>query len=521
MRSWARPDYYIDTVDILYPIGRGSPTGVTCYRHDQFPEHYRGGIFACDWTFGKVYYCPLTPDGATYKTKPEVFLEAVGANGFDPTDIVVAPDGSLYISMGGRKTRGAVFRVEYVGDGKTAVPRRPEATTDLDKVLQAPQPLDAWSRARWEPLARKLGAQPFLDAVADEKRDEADRLRAVEVLTELFHGLPPEMAEAARHWSAPRVRARAAWSMGRVFDPRCRDGLQGLAKDADRRVRVAALSALADHVGEVKSVSEKVVCSNLGDADKRVRQAAARLASLLPEEEWQRLNQSRSCTEGLELRALALASQWRHSVDEIHVEDVRRAVGLVKMGGPTADRLEALRLLMRSLGDFRLKDPPAEVYTAYALQGPVKEYKKDLEEILPTVRGDCLGGYGPLLDDESARFLAMVEDDDDALAARVASAWGPTSSATRDMHYLVVYSRLRGKRGTDAAARVADAVLGLDRKLEGQAQRNKQNWNARLVEVVTELVKKDPRLPDALLHHKDFVRPGPRRPDGLFRLRPP
>ena len=157
LRSWARPDYYIDTVDILYPIGRGSPTGVTCYRHDQFPEHYRGGIFACDWTFGKVYYCPLTPDGATYKTKPEVFLEAVGANGFDPTDIVVAPDGSLFISMGGRKTRGAVFRVEYVGDGKTPVRRRPEPKTDLDKVLQAPQPLDAWSRARWEPLARKLG----------------------------------------------------------------------------------------------------------------------------------------------------------------------------------------------------------------------------------------------------------------------------------------------------------------------------------------------------------------------------
>ncbi len=123
MRSWARPDYYLDTVDILYPIGRGSPTGVVCYRHDQFPEHYRGGVFACDWTFGKIYFCPLTPDGATYRTKPEVFLEAVGSSGFDPTDIVVAPDGSLFVSIGGRKTRGAVYRIEYVGDGKTPVQR--------------------------------------------------------------------------------------------------------------------------------------------------------------------------------------------------------------------------------------------------------------------------------------------------------------------------------------------------------------------------------------------------------------
>ncbi len=111
------------------------------------------------------------------------------------------------------------------------------------------------------------------------------------------------------------------------------------------------------------------------------------------------------------------------------------------------------------------------------------------------------------LDDEAARFLAMVEADDDALPPKMAAMWTPTSSATRDMHYLIVYSRLRGKRDETAAGQVADALLGLDRKLEGQAQRNKQNWNARLVEVLTELIKKDPRLPDVLLRHKDFVRP--------------
>ncbi len=44
-RSLARRDYYCDTVPILAPIGRGSPTGVVCYRHNQFPLRYRGGIF--------------------------------------------------------------------------------------------------------------------------------------------------------------------------------------------------------------------------------------------------------------------------------------------------------------------------------------------------------------------------------------------------------------------------------------------------------------------------------------------
>ncbi|MBX6315054.1 MAG: hypothetical protein IRY99_19390, partial [Isosphaeraceae bacterium] len=123
MRSWARPGYSPDTVDVLAPIGRGSPTGVACYRHRQFPERYRGGVFFLDWTFGRVYFAPLEPEGATYRTRPEVFLEATGSLGFDPTDIAVAPDGSLFVSMGGRKTRGAVYRISYEGEGRPSADR--------------------------------------------------------------------------------------------------------------------------------------------------------------------------------------------------------------------------------------------------------------------------------------------------------------------------------------------------------------------------------------------------------------
>src|SRR6185436_10864475 len=41
VRSWARFGYYADTVDVLAPIGRGSPTGVAVYRHYQFPQLFR------------------------------------------------------------------------------------------------------------------------------------------------------------------------------------------------------------------------------------------------------------------------------------------------------------------------------------------------------------------------------------------------------------------------------------------------------------------------------------------------
>ena len=103
--------------------------------------------------------------------------------------------------------------------------------------------------------------------------------------------------------------------------------------------------------------------------------------------------------------------------------------------------------------------------------------------LLPVVRGWFPSGDAHL-DAEAARFLAMAEDDGT-----------PCRPKSRDVdrqkfgHRATCTISLctRGCAASaveDAAAQVADALLGLDRKLEGQAQRNKQNWNARLVEVL-------------------------------------
>src|ERR1043165_4032157 len=151
-RSWNRPPYYVDTVDTLAEIGRGSPTGVACYRHYQFPSRYRNGLFALDWTFGRIFFSPLTPNGASYQASPEVFMEPLGSQGLAPTDVVVAPDGSLLVSIGGRKTRGAIYRIDFPPAGpplNAASNWLWSAGSDLEAVLNVPQPLDAWPRAFW------------------------------------------------------------------------------------------------------------------------------------------------------------------------------------------------------------------------------------------------------------------------------------------------------------------------------------------------------------------------------------
>jgi len=118
---WRLPPYFIDVSAPVCTLGRGSPTGCVCYRHGQFPQKYRGGFFLCDWTFGQVHFVPLKRKGASYEGTPEVFLRSVGDNGFAPTAAVVHPEtGDLFVSIGGRGTRGAVYRIRYPGGVRNA-----------------------------------------------------------------------------------------------------------------------------------------------------------------------------------------------------------------------------------------------------------------------------------------------------------------------------------------------------------------------------------------------------------------
>ena len=112
MQAWRKPPDFPDVVAPILTAGRGSPTGVACYRHTAFPAKYRDGVFFADWTFGKIHFSALTPQGETLAGKLEPFLQSMGDNGFAPTGMAVHPKtGDLYVATGGRGTRGAVYRI--------------------------------------------------------------------------------------------------------------------------------------------------------------------------------------------------------------------------------------------------------------------------------------------------------------------------------------------------------------------------------------------------------------------------
>lgn len=150
---WRMPPYFPDVVAPIADLGRGSPTGAVCYRHRQFPEKYRDGFFLGDWTFGRIWYVGLTKVPLGYLGAREVFLQATGDTGFAVNAMAVHPkSGDLFVSIGGRGTRGAVYRICY-----------PAGAAEAAGFSTPPLP---WRRA-----ALSMPYRPSLpDLVAQEKR---------------------------------------------------------------------------------------------------------------------------------------------------------------------------------------------------------------------------------------------------------------------------------------------------------------------------------------------------------------
>lgn len=509
-RGFPRPDYYPDAVDILAPMGHAQPSGAVVYRHYQFPLNFRNGLFVCDWNSGRIYFTPLVPEGTTYQAAPEVFLEPIGLQGFAPSDIVVTPEGSLLVSTGGRKTRGGVFRIDFPPAGPPALLASNwiyTSLTEVEAVLNAPQPQDAWSRAWWVPIAQRLGPAGFAQVVGDNRLSPSYRVRAVEILTELFGGLIPPVAVAGAQANSPFVRARTAWSLGRVSPEPPGPVLLGLARDAVPAVRRCALEAIGDHAARFEpGLVPQALAANLTHPDKRVRQAAVRLATLLPEPDWNAFwTANQKAAPDVRL-ASTLALLQRSPGNSINVGAIESALAVLAQSGQAELRRDAVRLIILALGDYRLNDPSQETYATYEpailLHGHetlVAKLRRAISGLLPS--GDAS------LDFEAARLLAMLEDDSPETPARVLSLITDRSAPSADFHYLTVLSRLRGPDPTNAPLRVARALLLLDRKLAGQQRQSKQNWSVRLAELTQNLLHRDPKLADALLRDPNLPSP--------------
>ena len=506
-RSWKRPGYFLDMPPVVGSFGRGSPTGVACYRHRAFPVRYRGAVFACDWTFGRVM--ALTPPGPGDGglAKPIEFMTGRGHFGFAPTDIAVGPEGAMYVAVGGRGTRGSVYRITHPATSHRSTNRR---ETPIRVCLRMPQPLSSWSRARWLPLARKLGPQAFHSVIGDRDYSVSDRVRAVEILVDLFGG--PEFAKLGEGIGRfpGAVRARLAWAVGRV-QPAQPDAklLSGFLGDSDAGVGRAACEAMLGVEGgwDWSSVERGLVVQ-LESRDRRTRQVAARVVARMPDSAWRRI---RSLVARRAPRA-RVAAAWGGRAHVAGVDRDGLAVALEVLAAKSSKsdvvglKLEAARLAELALGDVGPARGRVAVFDGYAAMLPPAALSPESGEVSRVVDAVFPSGQ-PELDDELARLAAMVSSARPQLLAKFLARIDRRSHPVSDLHFLITASRIPLARDASQRQATATALVGLQAKIDRGGLNQDSNWDDRLGELYAALCANDPQLPRAVLETPSFGLP--------------
>lgn len=202
----------------LLLTGAGSPTGITVYEGDLLPM-FRGHLLHCDAGPNVCRAYITADDGAGYSAKIRNVLTGTQDKWFRPSDVKVAPDGSLIIAdwydpgVGGHGMgdlgRGRLFRVlpgDHKGDYK--VPQF-DFSSAAGSIEALKNPSYAVRYLAWESLHKMgSGAEPALQELAASDN--------------------------------PIFRARALWLLGKI-DARGKQTVEQALADKDANIRIVGI----------------------------------------------------------------------------------------------------------------------------------------------------------------------------------------------------------------------------------------------------------------------------------------
>ncbi len=224
LRHWHQNDPGV--IPNLLQTGAGSPTGMMVYEGTLLPSIFHGQPIHCDAGPNVVRGYITQPDGAGYKAEIVNILDGSAKDRwFRPSDVCVAPDGSLMVAdwydpgVGGHGmgdlTRGRLFRVTVPGSEKYEV--KPVKTDTVEGAIEALKSPNESARYLAFTALKGFGAkaEPALKALFEDKKAE------------------------------PQHRARALWLLSNVVRPSSGglDSISAALADSDENIRVTAIRA--------------------------------------------------------------------------------------------------------------------------------------------------------------------------------------------------------------------------------------------------------------------------------------
>ncbi len=538
--AWKDEDHRVTMPQVIARLGRGSPTGVAVYQHDAFPLRYHNAVFAMDWTFGRVLAIYPASNLSDSQQQPgripwEVFLQPNSNAGFAPTDLAVCPDGSLLISVGGRGTTGALYRV--VSTGSTANEKtqlfataiRQELLTQehadsLQAVLTAPCPWESWSEFSWRPkltqalavsVERILDGQISMDA--DAEKVACIKQRCAQVITRVGGKLKPEAIARLAASPSPATRAAAWWLAGRgAVATKDEQSLQRSMKSVNKSQN-DEVTRWEAHLGAsdgrlcwecvglkrwscADEDSFRVTDLQTGHAMRRTWLWALSRSNIAPTR--------RTDANVLDVQtAKLLFSATATNLDVPIFETLTKWLPSKQDKLSTREQLELLTIMQAALGDRRQTLPLQGDSPADSLDGYRGLHVNKLSEgirnswatwALYLAKAGKEQSHESLFN-ESLRTMAMFEPSDIEPLDYLVNQIDANSHPTADIHILCCMAQCSTKRSAETTRKCASALANIVRKVKDRGLYTDNQWPTRLQQLVAALVRRDTLLGSAFV----------------------
>jgi putative membrane-bound dehydrogenase-like protein len=247
----------------LLKTGRGAAAGLLVYNDSRFPEEYRGLLLDPDVFRKLVRAYRVEPDGATFQVTEEFEFLKSDDPLFRPCQMVLGPDGAIYVcdwrtdsggagQLWGDGRHGRIYRVSWAGTKEQpALPLRG---------------LDSWAKID------NMSEQDLLDTLAAP--DFSDRCRAGRALVRKGEAVRPALLKLLGDGGQPlSARIAALGAVQSFWNDDVRAAFVRLLDDGEPDLRRLAADGLALNCKTGDEAAHHALLQVLGDPNYAVRRA--------------------------------------------------------------------------------------------------------------------------------------------------------------------------------------------------------------------------------------------------------